>query len=230
MAWSKPLDFKEGFEEKKLKPVEYKELSVEESASDQKNWSSLQILAQAHLTYIICQSDKALVFIDQHASHERVLYERFLRAWKGGQVEVQSHLMPFPLELEEGQISALLELKGELKKLGVYLEPLGPNSLAVSSSPLILKERALREGLLFLAKQRLEIGDSFAFERVVSDLCATLACHSAIRAGKTLSLEQMQELLNQMDEFPLSSFCPHGRPVFVEYPISRLERDFCRRA
>ncbi|MDE0092315.1 MAG: DNA mismatch repair protein MutL, partial [Oligoflexia bacterium] len=143
-------------------------------------------------------------------------------------VDIQPQLVPFVLDLEEGQSSALMELSENLKQLGVKLESLGPHSLAINSYPPIIKERALQEGLLFLAKQRLETGDSFAFERVISDLCATLACHSAIRAGKSLNLEQMQAILKQMDEFPLSSFCPHGRPVFVEYPISRLEKDFGR--
>ncbi len=215
-----------------LNPVEYKKIPVEKSTafyrSEKSSWASLQVLAQAHLTYIVCQSDKALIFIDQHASHERILYERFFHAWKNGGVEIQSHLIPFSLDLEEGQVSALLSLDKELKKLGVQIEQSGPNSLVVSSSPLILKEKALQEGLLFLAKERVQTGDSFAFEKVVSDLCATLACHSAIRAGKSLDKEQMKEILIQMDEFPLSSFCPHGRPVFVEYSISRLERDFGR--
>ncbi len=192
------------------------------------SWASLQILSQAHLTYIICQSDNALIFIDQHAAHERSLYERLFSHWKSGGVEVQSHLIPFPLDLEEGQASALLDLSKELEKLGVHLESLGPNSLSVSSSPAILKEKALQEGLLFLAKERIQTGDCFAFEKSVSDLCATLACHSAIRAGQVLNLNQMEELLTQMDDFPLSSFCPHGRPVFVQYSLSRLERDFGR--
>ena len=211
--------------ERVLDPVGYKILKSSHQAP---SWASLQILAQAHLTYIVCQSDRALIFIDQHASHERILYERFFKSWKEGGVDIQSHLVPFPLDLEEGQGEALLGLQKELEKLGVQLEPLGPHSLAVSSSPLILKEKALQEGLLFLAKQRMQTGDSFAFERVVSDLLATMACHSAIRAGKPLDIDQMRELLTQMDEFPLSSFCPHGRPVFVEYPLSRLEKDFGR--
>ena len=192
-------------------------------------WSDLQILAQAHLTYIICQSSHSLIFIDQHASHERIIYERILNSWKKEELETQNQLVPFALELEEGQRSALLELEKDLQKLGVQIESAGPYSILISSAPSIIKEKALQEGLLFLAKQRTETGDCFAFEKVVSDLCATLACHSAIRAGKSLQSGQMTELLKQMDEFPLSSFCPHGRPVFVEYPISKLEKDFCRR-
>ena len=224
LAW-KESDFTSLKDEnKELNPTSYKTNSEPEQIS----WSHLQILAQAHLTYIVCQSDRSLVFIDQHASHERIIYERIFQSWQKGNVEVQNQLAPFVLDLEEGQTSALLELNETLKKLGVQLESLGPHSLAINSYPPIIKEKALQEGLLFLAKQRLETGDSFSFERVVSDLCATLACHSAVRAGKSLNLEQMHELLKQMDEFPLSSFCPHGRPVFVEYPISRLEKDFGR--
>ena len=211
-------------EQKESNPVSYKISPSTEKVS----WTHLQVLAQAHLTYIVCQSDRALIFIDQHASHERILYEKIFQSWKKGEVEAQTQLVPFVLDLEEGQTVALLELNENLQKLGVQLESLGPGSLAINSYPPILKEKALHEGLLFLAKQRLETGDSFSFEKAVSDLCATLACHSAIRAGKSLNLEQMQELLKQMDEFPLSSFCPHGRPVFVEYPISRLEKDFGR--
>ena len=192
------------------------------------SWSDLQILAQAHLTYIVCQSSHSLVFIDQHASHERILYERIMNSWNLGDIEKQKLLIPLILELEEGQSQALLGLKKELEKLGVEIESLGPESVLVASAPSVLKEKALQEGLLFLAKQRVETGDHFAFERVVSDLSATMACHSAIRAGKSLKWDQMTALLKQMDEFPLSSFCPHGRPVFVEYPISKLEKDFGR--
>ncbi|MCY4321944.1 MAG: DNA mismatch repair endonuclease MutL [Bdellovibrionaceae bacterium] len=224
LAWDK--------ESKNLEPKEESFKSIDykiKSEQDQKiSWAHLQILAQAHLTYIVCQSDHSLIFIDQHASHERIIYERMFQSWKKGNVEVQNQLVPFVLDLEEGQTSALLELNDDLKKLGVQLESLSPYSLTINSYPPIIKEKALQEGLLFLAKRRLETGDRFSFERVVSDLCATLACHSAIRAGKSLNLEQMRELLKQMDEYPLSSFCPHGRPVFVEYPISRLEKDFGR--
>ena len=132
------------------------------------------------------------------------------------------------LDLEEGQNTALLELKTDLEKIGLEIALMGPQSVGIQAGPAILKDKALHEGLLFLAKNRIETGDSFSFENVISNLCATLACHSAIRAGQSLGLDQMEELLKQMDEFPLSSFCPHGRPVFVEYPISKLEKDFGR--
>jgi len=215
--------------ESQLNPRDYKIVDFKKDSSDRiSSWSNLQILAQAHLTYIVCQSSDSLVFIDQHASHERVLYEKLMQSWKLGNIETQKFLIPLTLDLEEGQSQALLDVKEDLLKLGVEIESLGPDSLLVISAPPVIKERALHESLLFLAKQKLETGDHFAFEQVISDLSATMACHSAIRAGKSLNLEQMLALLKQMDEFPLSSFCPHGRPVFVQYPISKLEKDFGR--
>ena len=101
--------------------------------------------------------------------------------------------------------------------------------MVIHFAPAILKDVALQKALVQLADEIRSLGGSFAVEKKISDLCATMACHSAIRAGQALSQEEMKELLIQMDEFPLSSFCPHGRPVFVEYPLSRLEKDFGRR-
>jgi len=234
MKWDpKALPYHQNLEDSALQrqaiPLNPRDFKI--SPSDQlknSSWSDLQILAQAHLTYIVCQSSRSLVFIDQHASHERILYERIFNSWKNKNIEKQKLLIPIVLELEEGQSKALLGLQKNLQSLGVEIESLGPHSVLISSAPSGLKEKALQEGLLFLAKERLETGDHFAFERVISDLCATMACHSAIRAGKSLKWDQMIELLKQMEEFPLSSFCPHGRPVFVEYPISKLEKDFGR--
>ncbi len=202
--------------------------SSAKSLKNQLSWSSLQVLAQSHLTYIICQSDHSLVLIDQHAAHERILYEKLFNSWKKGGIDIQRHLVPLNLDLEEDQLEALLSLKGNLEKMGVSIEQLGPTVLAITSSPSVLKEVALQEGLLYLAKEVTQTENTFAFERAVTDLCATMACHSAIRAGQSLEERQMKELLISMDEFPLSSFCPHGRPVFVEYPCSSLERDFGR--
>ena len=192
-------------------------------------WSSLQVLAQARLTYLVCQSDKALVFIDQHAAHERVIYERLLDSRRKGSVETQKRLIPFSFEMnDEEEAEALLSLRPELEQTGLVLERLGPLLLAASSSPPILKEQALKEGLQLLAREFIESGARFSFEKQITDVFASMACHSAVRAGQSLSLDEMRDLLKKMDEFPLSGFCPHGRPVFVEYPVSRLERDFGR--
>lgn len=191
-------------------------------------WSRLQVLGQAHLTYILAQDDHRLVMVDQHAAHERIAYERLMNAWMNGQAEMQPLLIPVTLELEPDQAEALISISHELEKLGVQIDQNGPQSVAIRSVPLTIKEKSLVIALKELAEEIVEKGGGFALEKKISDLCATMACHSVVRAGQSLSTDQMRKLLEQMDEFPLSSFCPHGRPVSVDYPFAKLERDFGR--
>ena len=203
----------------------------EEKETDEKQnyWASLHILSQAHLTYILAQTREAIVFVDQHAAHERVLYERLMLSWNTGKGEVQNRLIPLALDLDESLVKALLSVQKELLKIGIEIELSGPDGVVIYSAPAILKDIALQKSLVQLAEEVRTLGGSFAIENKISDLCATMACHSAVRAGQALSVQEMKELLVQMDEFPLSSFCPHGRPVFVNYSLSRLEKDFGRR-
>lgn len=191
-------------------------------------WSTLEVLGQANLTYIICQHRDKLVFVDQHAAHERVVFERLMGAWRGGKMEVQEFLFPLAIDLTPDKVEALQNLFTDLEKLGVYVEVLGPTTVGVKAAPTLIKESVLSSVLDKMATEALDLGGSFRMEKVVGDICATMACHSVVRAGQALSVEQMKNLLSEMDEFPLSSFCPHGRPVSVEYPYAKLEKDFGR--
>lgn len=195
-------------------------------------WSRLDIVGQASQTYIVCQEAGKLVFVDQHAAHERVAYERLMRAWRtkgeAGKLETQSLLIPLLIEMEEDQLEALLKHQNDLRQIGLFIEQMGPRAIAVQEIPVILNESVLAKALKEMATASLDRGGSFILEEKIGDIFATMACHSVVRAGQTLSREQMRELLLQMDEFPLSSFCPHGRPVSVEYPFAKLERDFGR--
>jgi DNA mismatch repair protein MutL len=191
-------------------------------------WSQLQVLGQANLTYILTQAGNRLVIVDQHAAHERVAYEKLMRAWMSGESEVQQLLIPITIDLEPEGAEALVSISSDLERLGVQIDQVGPQSIAIRALPIAIKDGALTKVLAELAHEMLELGGSFALERKISDLCASMACHSVVRAGQALSMEQMKSLLLQMDEFPLSSFCPHGRPVSVDYPFAKLERDFGR--
>jgi len=191
-------------------------------------WSTLEVLGQANLTYIICQHRDKLVFVDQHAAHERVVFERLMNAWRGGKMEVQEFLFPLAIDLTPDKVEALQNLFVDLEKLGVYVEVLGPTTVGVKAAPTLIKESVLSSVLDKMATEALDLGGSFRMEKVVGDICATMACHSVVRAGQALSVEQMKNLLAEMDDFPLSSFCPHGRPVSVEYPYAKLEKDFGR--
>lgn len=191
-------------------------------------WSSLQVLAQSNLTYILTQTQQGLVFVDQHAAHERVLFEKLMQAWKGGKIDVQEFLFPLAVDLSVEKVEALIKEKESFTKLGISLEVLGPETIGVKSAPAVIKENALYQVLEKMSQDLVDQGGSHFLERKIGDMLATMACHSAVRAGQALSQEEMKALLNQMDEFPLSSFCPHGRPVSIEYPFYRLEKDFGR--
>ncbi|MNJ98540.1 DNA mismatch repair protein MutL [compost metagenome] len=191
-------------------------------------WSSLEVLGQANLTYIVTQSQDKMVFVDQHAAHERVVFEKLMTAWKGGKVDVQDFLFPLAIDLSPDKVEGLMLHAKDIERLGVHLEVLGPGTVGVKAAPLIVKDAILNKVLDQMASEIVEQGGSFSLERAVGDICATIACHSVVRAGQALGLEQMKNLLREMDQFPLSSFCPHGRPVSVEYPYHKLEKDFGR--
>lgn len=203
--------------------------SSELSPSEPKGyWSSLEVLGQANLTYIVAQARDKIVFVDQHAAHERVVFEKLMSAWKGGKIDVQEFLFPLAVDMSPEKIEALLLVSSEIARLGVHIEPLGPGTVGVKAAPLMIKEAILSSVLDKMAQEIVDQGGSYSLERVVGDICATMACHSVVRAGQALGLDQMRSLLRDMDAFPLSSFCPHGRPVSVEYSFYKLEKDFGR--
>jgi len=198
------------------------------STTPQGVWSQLQILGQSNLTYILAQSRKNLILIDQHAAHERIVFERLMKGFKNSNLEVQNFLLPIVLKFEPDYAEALMSLQNSLERIGISVDSMGPETAAVRSAPAILKESAVEKVLCKLAKEKLDLGASFALENTMGDIFATMACHSVIRAGQSLSHEEMKSLLSQMDEFPFSSFCPHGRPVYIEYAFTEIEREFGR--
>ena len=191
-------------------------------------WSDLQVIGQLNLTYIVSQNAVAMYLVDQHAAHERVVFERLMRDFLTRQIEVQSLLMPLVFDFSEEDVEALHKHRGEIARLGLHVEQIGPSSLAVTAIPALLAESAIHLGLQKLGAELNQHGGSLALEKIVGDIFASMACHSVIRAGQSQSAVQMQSLLAQMDEFPLSSFCPHGRPVSIRRPFRDLEREFGR--
>jgi DNA mismatch repair protein MutL len=201
-----------------------------------KIWSSLQYLGQSHLTYLICQSEEGLVLIDQHAAHERVQFERLTQAFRSNSsgsldkvLEVQEFLFPQTLALSAENAEALLKHRLDFLKLGIRLESDSDTVIGIYSAPASLKESAVLKALEKAAHEFSELGGSGQVETVIADFCASAACHSAIRAGQALSPDEARALLEKMDEFPLSSFCPHGRPVSIKFTSAFLEKEFGRR-
>lgn len=232
------------FKNKELNPQiqDYAELRVDISESSSNSqffpkateevkagvWSSLQVIGQANLTYIVCQKAGSIVYVDQHAAHERVVYESLMKAWKEKKFEVQTYLFPLAIDLSDDKVEALMNHQSEIQAMGFEIEQLGPQAVGIKSAPSLIKDSGLPLVFEKMAQDILQNGGSFAIEKKISDLFATMACHSVIRAGQSLSIPEMQELLKSMDQFALSSFCPHGRPVSVEKTFNELEKLFGR--
>lgn len=204
------------------------EVEAELTPTTTKYWSRLKYQCQVHLTYLICEAESGLILVDQHAAHERVLFEKLMESFRGKTVERQDLLLPLMMDLPPEQVEALLQASDQVLKFGVEIEQMGPNTLAIKSLPSWIKESALVTALSEMAQSLVDHGGSFAIEKKISDVVATMACHSAIRAGQSLSEEEVFALLKSMDDYPLTSFCPHGRPVSIEIPFSKIERDFGR--
>lgn len=148
-----------------------------------------------------------MYLVDQHAAHERVVFERLLNSFKSGSIEVQSLLIPLCFDFSAEEVEALIAHRERIDQMGLSLERMGPESVAVQAIPMIVSENSISGALQRLAYELMQNADSAAFESAIGDVFASMACHSVIRAGQSQSLEQMQSLLKQMDDYPLSSFC-----------------------
>ncbi len=196
--------------------------------SENKFWSLLRVVGQVHLTYIVAESPEALYLVDLHAAHERVLFERLMEAYSQQKLDVQAFLFPIAVDMPAEHCETVLRHAQDLARLGVTVEAGGPETILVESAPSWIKDRAIVDAITKFADDVVTSGGSFTWEKKLGDIFATLACHSAIRAGHAMSVEEMASLLKQMDDFKLSSYCPHGRNVYIEIPKSKLERDFGR--
>jgi len=185
--------------------------------------------AQLHETYIIAETDSGLVIVDQHAAHERLVYERMKEALAENGVQRQLLLIPEVVELEEPAVARLTERAGELSELGLVLEPFGPGAVAVRETPAMLGQIDVQGLVRDLADELAELGGAFSLKERLEEFCGTLACHGSVRAGRRLSQGEMNALLRQMEATPHSGQCNHGRPTYVELKRADIEKLFGRR-
>jgi DNA mismatch repair protein MutL len=200
-----------------------------EPAADQIDRPLGAARAQVHETYIVAQTRDGLVIVDQHAAHERIVYERMKEAIDRSGVARQILLIPEIVELDEADVARLLTRTDELVRFGLMIEPFGPGAVAVRETPSMLGEIDVRSLIGDLAEHLAEWDDSLPLERRLMHVSATMACYGSVRAGRRLKPEEMNALLREMEAVPNSGQCNHGRPTYVELKLTDIERLFGRR-
>jgi len=185
--------------------------------------------AQLHETYIISQTQDGIVIVDQHAAHERLVYEKMKSSLAGQGVERQTLLIPEIVELSDSDVQRLLERKDELKDMGLLFEGFGVGAVAVSETPALLGEMNIQKLMQDLADDISEYDEALSLKEKFEHVCGTMACHGSVRAGRVLNNNEMNSLLRQMENTPHSGQCNHGRPTYVELKIADVERLFGRR-
>jgi DNA mismatch repair protein MutL len=185
--------------------------------------------AQVHGTYIVAQTRDGVVIVDQHAAHERLVYERMKTEMDGGGVARQALLLPEVVELEPAEAERVAARAEELAALGLLIEPFGPGAVLVRETPALLGETDVAGLVRDIADDLAENGAALALRERLEEVCSTMACHGSVRAGRRLSAPEMNALLRQMEATPHSGQCNHGRPTYVELKLADIERLFGRR-
>ena len=185
--------------------------------------------AQLHKTYIVSQTQNSIVIVDQHAAHERLVYESMKNALKKEGVTRQGLLIPEIIELETAATELILHWAEQLAELGLVVESFGKNTIIVRETPALLGEVDVKGLINNLADDLAEIEEVATLHEKLSHVSATMACHSSVRAGRSLNGEEMNALLRQMENTPHSGQCNHGRPTYVELKLSDIEKLFGRR-
>jgi DNA mismatch repair protein MutL len=202
-----------------------------ESGAQQNLWqedgfADLAVIGQFHGTYIICQGPRGLIFIDQHAAHERIVYEQFKA--RAGRIESQRLLVPETVEVGFAEAHILEKLIEHFSEWGLELEPFGGNTFVVKSVPTLLNDRNVTQMIIELAERAADIGLETGLEKVLDQCRMVMACHHSVRANQRLTDEQIGHMLTQLDQCDDPSHCPHGRPTWIQWTVKDLEKAFKR--
>ncbi|MGE0082904.1 MAG: DNA mismatch repair endonuclease MutL [Desulfococcaceae bacterium] len=226
------LSYREGqnFSAQQFQTDQEEAVSVQENLWEKKAFGDLRIIGQFHGTYILCESENGLILIDQHAAHERVLFEELKNCVNSRNPSVQKLLMPETVELTFRESALMQSILPAFSEMGFEIEPFGGNTFAVQSAPSMLSGKAIAPLIAEIMEKMTHIGmDTDADRnRAEEEILMLTACHAAIRAGQTLSPDQMRRLLRQMDECENPFNCPHGRPTWIRWGLHFLEKSFRR--
>jgi DNA mismatch repair protein MutL len=184
---------------------------------------------QVAATYIVAEAEDGLVIVDQHAAHERLVLERMRAAREDDSVARQALLMPEVVELDEPDCDRLEAAAGELGAMGLDMERFGPSAMLVRAVPAALGKADVPGLLADLAAEIAELGGPLSLRELLDDVAATIDCDGSVRAGRILSVAEMNALLREMEVTPRSGQCNHGRPTWVKLSLSEVEKLFGRK-
>lgn len=189
-------------------------------------FAQLAVIGQFHGTYIICQNEQGLILIDQHAAHERIVYEELKR--RAGRIDSQRLLMPETVELGYAEAQLLEQLIPRLNEMGLELEPFGGNTFVVKAVPAVLDDRDIAGVVVEIADRASHFGMAAGLDKILEECRMVMACHNAVRAHHRLSHEQIDQMLTRLDRCDNPSHCPHGRPTWIQWTVKDLEKAFKR--
>jgi DNA mismatch repair protein MutL len=184
--------------------------------------------AQVHENYIIAQTENGMVIVDQHAAHERLVYEKLKTQMAQNGVAAQALLIPEIVELSDDDAAMILSIADDLSRLGLTIEPFGGGAIAVRETPAILGEINAGAMVKDIVDELSDQGDSASVKAKIDAILSRVACHGSIRSGRRMQGPEMNALLREMEATPLAGQCNHGRPTYVELKLSDIERLFGR--
>jgi DNA mismatch repair protein MutL len=185
--------------------------------------------AQIHANYIVSQTEDSLIIVDQHAAHERLVYEALKTALHSRPLPAQMLLIPEIVDLPEEDVERLVSHAETLSRFGLGVEAFGPGAVAVRETPSMLGEIDVQQLIRDLADEIAEHDTSDGLKAILDHVAATMACHGSVRSGRRLKPDEMNALLRQMEDTPGSGTCNHGRPTYIELKLTDIERLFGRR-
>jgi DNA mismatch repair protein MutL len=194
----------------------------------EKGFAALRLIGQIHNSYIVCESRQGFVIIDQHAAHERILFEKIRSSYSRSNAASQRLLIPEPLELGYREIPVIEKLLADFSKMGIEIEPFGGRTYMIKSVPELLTGKSLAPLIMEIVETVIETGASKGVEKSLDTCFAVMARHGAIRANQALTVEEMEALLRQLDDLNFPAHCPHGRPTWVEWTLRDVEKTFKR--
>jgi DNA mismatch repair protein MutL len=187
----------------------------------------LRVIGQLHHTYILCESNQGLIMVDQHAAHERILYEN-IKKRKASLNAVQKQIVCETIDLNYREKDILEKIIPDLATLGLHIEPFGGDTFVVKSVPALLSGKDIRPIILEIVETMADVGFSDGLSKKIDQCLMLMACHGAIRANQHLSTEEINGLLDQLDACDNSSCCPHGRPTWIKWDLTFLDKSFKR--